>query len=284
MHQQAQPQPVTDQRPDVPPGLAAVLGKMMAKRPENRFQTPAAVAEALAPFALAPFDKGDTAPVIGSTTVPPPLRQSPKRRMSRRWWMPVVGMAAALVLVLATILVIRSKQGSVAVQPDSKFKSAEGDATKRGGGKEDKDAAAKSERDEKKAAQGELSPAVQALVQTLGDKDARVRREAARTLRKLGDKSAVPALMQRIADDSWGQIHGPFVTMANDTPYEDVASGSNQGSKYAALEALRELGPERVPEALQQATKSKNAEVRAWALRAMTEQQKNSGSDKKAPQ
>jgi hypothetical protein len=35
----------------VPPGLAAVVRTMMAKRPEDRYPTPAAVAEALAAFA-----------------------------------------------------------------------------------------------------------------------------------------------------------------------------------------------------------------------------------------
>ena len=35
-------------RPDVPPGVAAVVRKLMAKRPEDRYQTPAEAAAALA--------------------------------------------------------------------------------------------------------------------------------------------------------------------------------------------------------------------------------------------
>jgi len=35
-------------RSDVPPGVAAVIGKLMAKKPEDRFQTPAELADALA--------------------------------------------------------------------------------------------------------------------------------------------------------------------------------------------------------------------------------------------
>ena len=46
-----QPRPLTALRADVPPGLADVLGRMMAKDPALRFQTPAEAAQALAPFA-----------------------------------------------------------------------------------------------------------------------------------------------------------------------------------------------------------------------------------------
>ncbi len=41
-------------RPDAPPQLAALIQWMMAKRPEDRPQTPAQVAAALAPYGLAP--------------------------------------------------------------------------------------------------------------------------------------------------------------------------------------------------------------------------------------
>ena len=46
-HQLEEPKPVEQLRPDVPPGVAAVVRKMMAKKPEDRFQTPAEVATAL---------------------------------------------------------------------------------------------------------------------------------------------------------------------------------------------------------------------------------------------
>jgi serine/threonine protein kinase/uncharacterized protein YjbI with pentapeptide repeats len=39
-------------RPDVPPGLDAVVAQMLARDPQNRFATPAEVARALAPFAI----------------------------------------------------------------------------------------------------------------------------------------------------------------------------------------------------------------------------------------
>jgi formylglycine-generating enzyme required for sulfatase activity len=46
-HQLHQPVPVEQLRPDVPPSVAAVVRKLMAKKPADRFQTPAELAEAL---------------------------------------------------------------------------------------------------------------------------------------------------------------------------------------------------------------------------------------------
>ncbi len=50
-HQTSEPKSVTDFRSDVPPGMLAVLKKMMKKKPEERYQTPLEVAEALAEWA-----------------------------------------------------------------------------------------------------------------------------------------------------------------------------------------------------------------------------------------
>jgi serine/threonine protein kinase len=52
-HQKEEPEPVESVRGDVSAGLSAVLQRMMAKGPDQRFQTPAAVALALAPFTQA---------------------------------------------------------------------------------------------------------------------------------------------------------------------------------------------------------------------------------------
>jgi serine/threonine-protein kinase len=49
-HLQDEPPPLGKLRPDVPEGLAAVVAKMLAKNPADRYQTPAAVAQALRPF------------------------------------------------------------------------------------------------------------------------------------------------------------------------------------------------------------------------------------------
>jgi tRNA A-37 threonylcarbamoyl transferase component Bud32 len=49
-HIGASPRPLQELRPDVPAELAAVVAKMMAKEPADRYQTPAEVMTALAPF------------------------------------------------------------------------------------------------------------------------------------------------------------------------------------------------------------------------------------------
>jgi serine/threonine protein kinase len=47
-HRSEEPIPVERLRPETPPKVVAVLRRLMAKRPEDRFQTPAEVADALA--------------------------------------------------------------------------------------------------------------------------------------------------------------------------------------------------------------------------------------------
>jgi serine/threonine protein kinase len=71
---QDDPRPLTEVRPEVPAALWAVVAKMMAKRPGERFQTPGEVAEALRPFA-APAAGAATPPPSLSRVVPPPLPQ-----------------------------------------------------------------------------------------------------------------------------------------------------------------------------------------------------------------
>lgn len=84
-----------------------------------------------------------------------------------------------------------------------------------------------------------------ALVGALGDPDATVRMYAAAGLQKLGDKSAVPALIKRVADD---------------------VLESGYGDKNTALVAIKELAPDKASEALAEALKSKNDAVREWAV------------------
>jgi serine/threonine protein kinase len=64
-HQSRMPTPIRTVRPEVPEGLAAVVTRMMAKDPAQRYPSPAAVVEALAPWT--------------QTSIPPP----PEREMPR---------------------------------------------------------------------------------------------------------------------------------------------------------------------------------------------------------
>lgn len=50
MHQFRNPKPIQEYRSDVPAGVLAILQKMMAKDPKQRYGVPADVADALAPF------------------------------------------------------------------------------------------------------------------------------------------------------------------------------------------------------------------------------------------
>jgi serine/threonine protein kinase len=58
-HRERAPRPMTECRPDLPSGLAAVLERMLAKDPAQRYQTPADVARELAPFVHGPADPQD---------------------------------------------------------------------------------------------------------------------------------------------------------------------------------------------------------------------------------
>jgi serine/threonine protein kinase len=53
----ADPVPLAQLRPEVPPGLAAIVKRLMAREPSDRFQTPAELADALAPY-CAPEGRG----------------------------------------------------------------------------------------------------------------------------------------------------------------------------------------------------------------------------------
>ncbi|MBY0232507.1 MAG: serine/threonine protein kinase, partial [Gemmataceae bacterium] len=54
-HQTREPKPVRSLRPDIPAAVAAVLERMMKKSPDDRYQTPQQVADALAPLTETPI-------------------------------------------------------------------------------------------------------------------------------------------------------------------------------------------------------------------------------------
>jgi serine/threonine-protein kinase len=49
-HMEEEPTPIETLRPDLPPGVAAVVHRLLAKKPDDRYQTPAELARALQEF------------------------------------------------------------------------------------------------------------------------------------------------------------------------------------------------------------------------------------------
>lgn len=106
-HVQVQPAPLTDARPDLPADLCVIVHKMMAKRPEDRYQTARDVIRD-----LAKVQKGLAVglPSISVTSVPaltaqmsgsaPSVAYLPAPTDPRRWTLRVVG-GVALVAVAA---------------------------------------------------------------------------------------------------------------------------------------------------------------------------------------
>jgi nitrous oxidase accessory protein NosD len=103
-HREKEPPPLQEVCPEVPGGLVLLVKRMMAKHPNDRFQTALEVAEALAPhvagssrsFARIETSSHWDGSQLTTTALP-----------SRRWWLPwaVAGMAvAALLAVLAVSL------------------------------------------------------------------------------------------------------------------------------------------------------------------------------------
>jgi serine/threonine protein kinase len=70
-HQTHQPQPIRSVRPDEPADLAAVIHRLLAKDPADRFQTPGEVAAALGPWTAEPIP-------------PPPDAEMPQLSLAAR--------------------------------------------------------------------------------------------------------------------------------------------------------------------------------------------------------
>jgi eukaryotic-like serine/threonine-protein kinase len=74
---------VTTRRPDVPPDVAGMVARLLAKSPEQRFQTPAELAEALTPFsASGPVNWA--APISPSASIDDTLPFSRAKTMEAR--------------------------------------------------------------------------------------------------------------------------------------------------------------------------------------------------------
>ncbi len=145
-HHSADATPLNAVRPDVPAELAALVAKMMAKEPENRFQTPAEVAEALSPFfePVAKPGSGSSprtsrveraAPClesVGGASLPVKPKVRPASASAPR---PPWGRASAvagvllLALVVASVVIFRTRNGAIVFEnlPERSVVSVDGD-------------------------------------------------------------------------------------------------------------------------------------------------------------
>ncbi len=88
-HRNGRPRPVESLRPEVPRGVAAVVRKLMARRPEDRYQTPAELVEALAAARDGPAAKPKSAAPT-RRTARPAARPQGATVVSRRGPLPPV--------------------------------------------------------------------------------------------------------------------------------------------------------------------------------------------------
>jgi serine/threonine-protein kinase len=106
-HQSEPPPPLAGgRRPDVPAALEAVVLRLLAKRPEDRFQGGAELAEALVPWAF-PSSGLTTNPTRSSqspdprVTATPPVADAPTGAQPRRRWGLRLGCLGGLIFFLA---------------------------------------------------------------------------------------------------------------------------------------------------------------------------------------
>jgi serine/threonine protein kinase len=114
------PPPLQQYRTDVHPALAAVVNRMLAKRPEERFQKPKEVARALKPWSqssVAPSSTSESIP-LGPRDVASPYRETPRSgiafptmtdipRSSTVGWV-LGGMGMAIAVICFALFVFRS--------------------------------------------------------------------------------------------------------------------------------------------------------------------------------
>lgn len=105
-HAEVEPETLDVVLGDVPDGLASIVSRMIAKDPDERFQTAAEVATALQPYCL---------DAKGASTTPAAEPQSPRRRGPFSWF---TGIATGLfaLLVAAAVYFIITDNGVVRIE------------------------------------------------------------------------------------------------------------------------------------------------------------------------
>jgi uncharacterized protein (TIGR03067 family) len=98
-HMERPPKPLTELTSNVPPELARVVERMMAKDPAKRYQTPAEIAEALQPF-------------VARASIKP-------RQVIRRWLAAACVFVIAAVLVAGVIIYVQTDEGTFVINTTS---------------------------------------------------------------------------------------------------------------------------------------------------------------------
>jgi serine/threonine protein kinase len=124
-HRLGEPVAVEHLRPEVPPEVAAVVRKLMAKRPEDRYQTPAEVAAALTtgpipgdgPVQVSPPPAVVESPFAETARNPPgetilsPRRFRQPLRPRRRLWAVAAGCFGLFLLLSSLVFLLLSSRG-----------------------------------------------------------------------------------------------------------------------------------------------------------------------------
>jgi len=113
-HQGDPPPEVRELRPDVPDSLAEVLATMLAKRPEERFQTPAELSAALAASA----NRLGLAPPAAALPVYPSWWYWTHWMPRRSWWRDHTPWLVPVVVLLVSVLVLGIKWKREASHPE----------------------------------------------------------------------------------------------------------------------------------------------------------------------
>src|SRR5581483_12139292 len=111
-HAQQAPPRLEDVRPDVPPPLAALVQRMLAKDPARRPQTPKEVADALAPFVKA----AKVLPAAGAPFADMVAERPVVKPAKRRPWLPAAvaaGVVLAGIALAGVVLTFKTKDGVV---------------------------------------------------------------------------------------------------------------------------------------------------------------------------
>jgi serine/threonine protein kinase len=101
-HQQAEPPALGQYRKDLPGGLEAVVGKMLAKQPDKRYQTPSDLSQALAEYC----SPGRVASMKGQRLSADVFARIPFLQQSSLRWKVVAGGLAIILLSLALWLLL----------------------------------------------------------------------------------------------------------------------------------------------------------------------------------